>query len=91
MPSNVKEESCKIGLPLIFDPNIARNIRKKFTHEELAFEKMRIPFSATFNLVNGNRVYVHLSDIIEKNDTKKYEDNFFTFKKLSYDDFFLSI
>ncbi|KAG5581171.1 hypothetical protein H5410_051798, partial [Solanum commersonii] len=28
---------------------------------------------------------------MKKNDTKKYEDKIFTFRKLSYDDFFLSI
>ncbi|KAG5581174.1 hypothetical protein H5410_051801 [Solanum commersonii] len=45
----------------------------------------------TRSLLNRNGVSVHLSDIIEKNDTKKFEDKIFTFRKLSYDDFFLSI
>ncbi|KAG5581169.1 hypothetical protein H5410_051796 [Solanum commersonii] len=72
------QEIIEIGPPLMFDPNTARHIKNYFTLEELAFEKMRIPFSATLN-------------IIEKNDTKKYEDKNFTFRKLSYDDFFLSI
>ncbi|KAG5581162.1 hypothetical protein H5410_051789 [Solanum commersonii] len=40
------------------------------------------------SLVNGNGVSVHFSDIIEKNDTKKYEDKKFTFRKLSYDTIF---
>uniref|UniRef100_M1DF58 Uncharacterized protein n=1 Tax=Solanum tuberosum TaxID=4113 RepID=M1DF58_SOLTU len=65
---------------------------------------MRIPFSATFmcilsywnlerarSLVNGSGVCVDLSDIIEKNDNKKYEDKIFTFRKLSNDDYYLSI
>jgi len=65
---------------------------------------MRIPFSATFmcilpywnlerarSLLNGNGACGYLSDIIEKNGTKKYEDKNFTFRKLRNDDYSTSI
>ncbi|WMV30933.1 hypothetical protein MTR67_024318 [Solanum verrucosum] len=65
---------------------------------------MRIQFFAMFmcilpywnlerarGLVNGNGVCGYLSDIIEKNGTKKYEDKNFTFRKLRNDDYTTSI